>query len=264
MSSKTIFITGAARGIGRACAERFAAEGYRVGLYDIDAGAVAETAEALVSRHGPDCCRSAVCDVRDPDSIRAAFAHFQEFAGGRLDVLLNNAGVMSVGRFEEVDPGDHQRMIAINFQGVVDVAQLGFELLRATKGARLINMSSASAIMGIPRLAVYSATKHAVRGLSEALDVEWERFDIRVCDVMPLYVETDLLHNTATAPSTARLGVRLVPRDVADVVWRAANSRRRRVHWPVGPQGKLAYHAGKHSPAALERLLSKYVMERDA
>jgi short-subunit dehydrogenase len=180
-------------------------------------------------------------------------------SGGRMQVLLNNAGVMHVGPFEAIDPEQHRQMIAVNLQGVIEVAHAGFTLLSETPGARLINMSSASAIYGMPEMATYSATKHAVRGLTEALDIEWERFDIRVCDVMPIFVDTELLTRTRKAHAADKLGVHLQARDVAEVVWAAATSEHRRVHWPVGVQTRLAFHGSKLAPTILERLVVKWM-----
>jgi NAD(P)-dependent dehydrogenase (short-subunit alcohol dehydrogenase family) len=255
VSVPTIFITGAARGIGRACAERFAASGYFVGLYDLDVAAVASAAETLGDHHGRDRVCHAHLDVRDTASIHAAIQHFGEHTGGRMHVLLNNAGVMHIGPFESMDVHQHRQMIAVNLQGVIEVAHAGFELLRQTPDARLINLSSASAIYGMPEMATYSATKHAVRGLTEALDIEWERFGIRVCDVMPIFVDTELLTRTRTTRSVEFLGVHLQPSDVAEVVWAAATSSRRRVHWPIGLQTKLAMVGDRIAPEALERFV---------
>ena len=109
MPVPTILITGAARGIGRACAERFAAAGYYVGLYDLEADTLNATAEELADRHGRDRSCHATLDVRDRDSIRAALEHFAEHTGQRMHVLLNNAGVMHVGPFEDIDPDKHRR-----------------------------------------------------------------------------------------------------------------------------------------------------------
>ena len=253
--AETIFITGAAQGIGRACALRFAAAGFTLGLYDIDEAGLARLAAEIARARGP----SKVCwrrlDVCDGSSIAAGLEHFAEHSEGRLDVLLNNAGVMSVGRFEQIDLAAHRRMIAVNVQGLLEVAHRAFPLLRDTPGARLINLSSASAIYGIPEMASYGATKQFVRGLSEALDVEWRRHDIAVCDVMPMFVATALLTNTAKATSMGRLGVHLEAEDVAKVVFAAAHARgrRARVHWPVGLQTKLAMAAKRVSPSWLDR-----------
>jgi NADP-dependent 3-hydroxy acid dehydrogenase YdfG len=259
VSVPTIFITGAARGIGRACAERFAAGGYFVGLYDLEAEPLAASAAALGDRFGRDRICHATLDVRDSASIRAAVDHFSEHTGHRMHVLLNNAGVMHVGPFETMHASKHRHMLEVNVQGVIEVALTGFELLCETPGARLINMSSASAIYGMPEMATYSATKHAVRGLTEALDIEWERFGIRVCDVMPIFVDTELLTRTRKARASEFLGVHLQASDVAEIVWAAATSQRRRVHWPVGMQTRLAYHGKRLAPAALERWIVRWM-----
>jgi NAD(P)-dependent dehydrogenase (short-subunit alcohol dehydrogenase family) len=252
----SIFITGAARGIGRACAERFAAADYFVGLYDVDAAALAET----VSEVGiAERCCHAVLDVREQASILAAVEQFAAHTGGRMHVLLNNAGVMSVGRFEEHSAADHRRTIAVNLQGVVEVTHASFELLRRTPGARVINLSSASAIYGMPEMATYSATKHAVCGLTEALELEWARYGIRVCDVMPSFVDTALLANTQRLAAEQVLGVRLGPHDVADVVWCAATSTRRRTHWPVGFQTALAERARALVPNVVTRRVVRWL-----
>jgi NAD(P)-dependent dehydrogenase (short-subunit alcohol dehydrogenase family) len=255
VSEPSIFITGAARGIGRACAERFAAGGYFVGLYDLEAEAVASAAEVLGDRHGRDRFCHAQLDVRDNASIRAAIHHFGEHTGARMHVLLNNAGIMHVGPFESMDVHAHRQMLAVNVQGVIEVAHAGFELLRQTPEARLINISSASAIYGMPEMATYSATKHAVRGLTEALDIEWERFGIRVADVMPIFVDTELLTRTRKTRAVDFLGVHLQASDVAEVVWAAATSPHRRVHWPVGVQTKLAMVGDRIAPEQLERFV---------
>ncbi len=259
--SESIFITGAAQGIGRACAERFAARGCRVGLYDVDAATLASSAAAIAASHPRATIVHGQLDVCDHDSIAAAIEHFAASSGRRLDVLVNNAGVMSVGRFEQIDLAAHRRMLAVNAQGLLEVAHHAFPLLRDTKGARMINLSSASAIYGVPEMASYSATKHFVRGLTEALAIEWRRYDIAVCDVMPMFVATSLLSNTATAFSMGRLGVRLSADDVAAVVLAAADARGRaaRVHWPVGLQTKLAMQAKRLSPAWLDRAFVQWM-----
>ncbi|WP_181234383.1 SDR family oxidoreductase [Enhygromyxa salina] len=255
----SVLISGAARGIGLACAERFADAGYFVGLYDLDAKLLAGAVEQISHRWGGDRCCHAALDVRDHDAVLAAVAHFAEHTGGRMNVLLNNAGVMSVGRFETVSAAEHQRTIAVNLQGVIELTHASFELLRRTEGARVINMSSIAAIHGVPEMASYSATKHAVRGFTEALELEWAGDDIRVCDVMPAFVDTNLLSSTTKLSAEDLLGVRLSPADVAQVVWQAATSKRRRTHWPVGPQATLAYRVDKLAPAALVRSALKWM-----
>jgi short-subunit dehydrogenase len=166
---------------------------------------------------------------------------------------------MHVGRFEQLDAAAHRRTIAVNLQGVIEVAHASFELLRQTPGSCLINLSSASAIYGMPEMASYSATKHAVRGLTEALELEWAHYGIRVCDVMPAFVDTALLANTQRLSAERVLGVRLEPADVAQVVWRAAVSKRARTHWPVGFQTALAERARKLVPDAITRRVVQWM-----
>ena len=257
MSRPSVFITGAARGIGRACAERFAARGWFVGLYDVEADRLAETARALEQAHGSGAVCHRVLDVRATSSVEAAVAHFGARSQGRMDVLVNNAGVMSVGRFETIDAEAHRRIVAVNLQGVIEVALAAFPLLRDTPGARLINMSSISAVHGVPQMASYSATKHGVGGFTEALRIEWASHDVRVCDVLPAFVDTALLTSTRRLSAEDVLGVRLTPEDVAEVVWQAATAsawRARRVHWPVGPQARLVSSVGALVPDALVAL----------
>lgn len=255
----SIFITGAAGGIGRACVERFAAAGYFVGLFDIDGPALAQTVSELGL--GAQSCH-ALLDVREHGSIVAALDLFAARTGGRMDVLLNNAGVMSVGWFDELDRAALQRMLAVNVQGVIELAHAAFALLRETPGARLINLSSVAAIYGVPEMAVYSASKHAVRGLTEALELEWAAHGIRVCDVMPAFVDTPLLSNTKRLAAESVLGVRLTAHDVAEVVWRAANARRPRTHWPVGWQAALALWLEGVVPAAVSKVVMRKLVGR--
>ena len=107
---KTIFITGAAHGIGLATAMRFADQGWFVGLYDINEQALQIL---LQSGNFPRACGQ-VCDVTNAASVEAALAHFAAHTEGRMHVLVNNAGVLSAGKFEEIPPEQHERIIAVN------------------------------------------------------------------------------------------------------------------------------------------------------
>ncbi len=257
MSRPSIFVTGAASGIGRATAELFAERGWFVGLYDINEAGVRELAAKL----GPTNSCAGRLDVSDYAAFERALAQFWEAAGQRLDLLFNNAGIGSAGAFEEL-PMDHNRaIIAVNFQGVVNGCHAAFPYLHRTPGARVISMSSASAIYGAPGLATYAATKFAVKGLTEALDIEWRRHGITVRDILPLFVDTPMVtkfENQLKAKEV--LGMRLVPVDVARVVWRAAHWRLwPRVHWYPGAQGWLMALAQKLTPHWFNRLTTRLV-----
>ena len=133
-----------------------------------------------------------------------------------------------------------------------------FPYLRDTTGARVLNMCSASAIYGQGELGAYSASKFAVRGLTEALDLEWKRFDIRVLALWPLFVNTDMLTGVSTR-STETLGVNLTPDDIAAAAWRVLRRKSRipKVHFPVGNQTKAVYYLSQVSPPWLTRLVNK-------
>lgn len=218
---KTVFITGAAHGIGLATARHFAAQGWFVGLYDINI----EVLEGLlVSGTFPQCCGS-YCDVTRRDSIEDALNHFSRHTNGRLDVLVNNAGVLTSGDFQDITPEAHKLMIDINILGVTQVAQAAFPLLRDTQGAALVNLCSVSSVHGLPLLAVYSASKFYVNGLTEALNIEWAPYDIRVTSVKPPVVNTAMGH--ALRPElTAKMSTDMEPHEVARAIEKAVTGKR--------------------------------------
>jgi NAD(P)-dependent dehydrogenase (short-subunit alcohol dehydrogenase family) len=257
MSRPAIFITGAAAGIGRATAELFAARGWFVGLYDLAEGA----AQALCEQIGSDRCMSGKLDTSDPEAFDAALEGFFKAAGGRLDLLFNCAGIVATGDFANIPLARHRRIVEVNLVGVINGCHLGLHYLRQTPGARIINMASASAIYGSPAFASYSASKFAVRGLTEALNIEWARYGVRVMDLLPLFVATPMVSNIANAPvSVDRLGVRLQAADVARTVWRAAYWHGwPRVHWYPGWQTQVFAWVQKLSPSWLNRLTTRLV-----
>lgn len=253
-SRPTLFVTGAAAGIGRAVAERFLQAGWFVGLYDVDEAGL----QTLQQRWGPACV-AARLDVTSVDDWRAALASFEHVTGGRLDVLFNNAGIAVTRPFEEAELARHHRLIDINLKGLVNGCHLAFALLQRTPGSRVINMCSASALYGQPELGTYSASKAAVRSLTEALDIEWRRHGIRVVDVLPLFVNTAMVtHEVSRMKTVATLGVRLGPEDVAATVWRlgTAPAVGLPVHSLVGWQTKLFAGLAKLSPHFMNRLVT--------
>jgi NADP-dependent 3-hydroxy acid dehydrogenase YdfG len=257
--NRAVFITGAAAGIGRATALTFAGNGYTVGGYDIDevglkslAGEIEALGATAVTGH---------LDVTDPDEMARRVSEFADAAGHRLDVMINNAGILRAGRFEDIDIGAQLSEIDINTKGVVNGLYAAFPYLRATPGSVVVNLASASAIYGQAELATYSATKFFVRGITEALDIEWHRYGIRVIAMWPLYVQTAMTKNVKTG-TTESLGINLTAQDVADAIVAAvAPSVLRRaihqVHFPVGSQTKVSAVASRFSPAWLQRLVNK-------
>lgn len=217
---KTIFVTGAASGIGKASALLFGRRGWFVGCYDVDVDGARRVAEEIGTRasHGR-------VDVTNAESWKTAVSDFEAAGGGKMDVLFNCAGILRMGKFDEVPLDQCRLQLEINVMGVVTGIQTCLPLLERSKGS-IVNMSSASAIYGQPELAVYSASKFAVRALTEALDIELRSRGVRVSDVMPGYVDTPMVSSQSHRATTLdKMGVKLTADDVAEVVWKAAHGR---------------------------------------
>ncbi len=247
---RSIFITGGASGIGLASARRFKREGWTVGIGDIDEGGMQRVADELG-------VYTAALDVRDRAQWAAALSGFVAQAG-KLDVLLNNAGIARYGMFEEVTPDESDLQVDINVKGVVNGAYAGLPHLKATRGSRLVNVASVAGIVGSPGLAVYSATKHAVRGLSEALDAEWTRHGVGVTCVMPFFVETPILDagskgSNRTIRDTIGASPVYTVEEAADMVWQAAHGSER--EYIVGKAGRQALFAKRFMPGRLRKRL---------
>lgn len=253
---RAVFITGAASGIGLASAKRFVAEGWFVGLSDIDAAGL----KAALAVIGPDNGAAFQLDVRDRPAWTAALADFAKLTDGRLDVLLNNAGVARFGPFDSHEDAEVDLQLDINVKGVINGARAALPWLKATRGSRLINISSCAGLYGSPSLAIYSATKFAVRGLSEALDVEWKPYGVGVACVMPWFVETPILN--AGAPGSNQNmadllrggGLPVYPvEDAAEVIWRAVHGKD--LHYFVGKRARQLRFASSHMPGAVRKQL---------
>ena len=254
----SIFITGGAAGIGLATAERFGRDGWTVGVYDVDADALAK-----VKADHPDCITGTL-DVREPEQWAEALAEFTSRTGGTLDVLDNNAGILHEGQIDHITPDQIKRQIDIDALGVALGAQAAYPYLKKTPGAHLVNIGSASAIYGQPGIAVYSATKFFVAGLTEALELEWEHDDIRVVSIWPLWAKTALA--TGGAKSTKTLGIRITPEQVAEKIWESVHPTRQdkllhRTSYSVGAQTLFLQNAAKFIPNFLNRAVNKYIAQ---
>lgn len=223
-----------------------------VGMYDVNADAVAQTAEEL-----GDVTVTGVFDVTDPDGWNRALTEFVA-ATGRLDVLVNNAGILYSGALTEITLEQHYRLLDVNIKGLLTGCYCALPHLRRTPGATVVNLASASALFGQPGIASYAASKAAVRSLTEALDLEWSGLGIGVHDISPLFVSTGMIDDLHGASSPASLGVRITPEDVAAAVWRTVRRRRRLVpttHVLVGRQTRLLSAAMAVSPFWINRLV---------
>lgn len=242
---QSIFITGGGSGIGRATAQLFASRGWRVGLADINDAGMAETARLL----GGAPVTIHKLDVRDRVAWDVALGAFAAENGGRLDVLFNNAGIGVGGNFAQTTVEELDRCVDINLMGVVYGAHAGHRYLKASGGC-LLNTASAAGIYGTAGVAIYSATKFAVRGFTEALDAEWHAEGIRVRALLPSFIDTAILDGTPVGSNgTMRDRVRAARLEftpveqAAQAAWDAVHGDR--LHTLVGKTARRMWFAAR-------------------
>src|SRR5690606_29834063 len=184
---------------------------------------------------GAETCIIATLDVTDKKSYDAAVASFGKANGGKMDLLYNNAGIGAGGLFEQMPFEDIMAVVNVNFVGVLNGIYAALPLLKATPNSLCFTTSSSSATYGMPGIAVYSATKHAVKGLTEALSIEFKLIGVRAADVLPGLIDTPILPEGAAANAPKEGMFRAIPPvEVAKVVWEAYGSDK--LHWYVPPE----------------------------
>lgn len=202
-------VTGGASGIGRAIAAELAARGSHVVIADLDGDRAEATARELGSR-----VWAATLDVADGDAVGALVE--ETVAGrGRLDVMVNNAGVAVGGLLEELDERHWQRALDVNLRGVVNGVTAAYPVMSAQRSGHILNTASLAGLVPAPAMLPYTTTKHAVVGLSTALRAEAAGRGVRVSVLCPAFVDTPLLDDVYAAPesfggSSVRSRVRLV------------------------------------------------------
>ncbi len=209
---ETALVTGAARGIGRGIVERLAADGYRVIALDRRDDVLAMAAELSA---GGAQVEAVVVDVQNRAAIAAIIERIAP-----LDVIVNNAGITSTRRFEDLTEADFRENFDINTLGTFVVAQEGARRMR--NGGRIVNIASRS-FAGAPQMAHYVASKTAVVGLTRAMAIDLSPRDIRVNAVAPGVVDTDMLHYMTPERQQVMLSLQLLgrigqPEDIARAV----------------------------------------------
>lgn len=237
--SRVVFITGASSGFGRETAERLATMDFRV--YGTSRKGVNDTSGAYSMLK---------MDVRDADSIEAAVSEVLR-KEGRIDVLVNNAGIGSYTALEETPMEDLEEMMDTNFKGPLRMCQAVLPGMRRQGSGLIINISSIAGLLGLPYMGTYSASKFALEGVMEALSMEVKSFGITVCLIEPGDFNTEMVHNhkkAALSPdSVYEKGLHQMarssdqnmskapgPQAVAEKVIQIINTRNPRLRYRVG------------------------------
>ena len=185
---RVAIVTGAARGIGRAIAERLLADGYRVAIVDRDGPAATAAAQELGMNALP-----VTCDITDSAAVNAMVWHVQA-TWGRVDILVNNAGIVGPNKpLTEITDNEWAQVLAINLTGTFNCCRAVVPQMQANDWGRIVNIASIAGKEGNPYLAAYSTTKAAVIGLTKSLGKELATTNIRVNCVTPAVIETEIL-----------------------------------------------------------------------
>jgi NAD(P)-dependent dehydrogenase (short-subunit alcohol dehydrogenase family) len=229
-AAERVVVTGAASGIGRALARRFASSKYAVLMLDaspnvnIEAAALQEDGARVVS---------AVVDVTDYAQVDGAVSEFARTRGGAIDILINCAGIAREGRFEDIPIVVQRKTVEVNLIGAVNVIHACLLFLKKGNDAHIVQIASSTAFYGLPDFSVYGATKAAVRCLTESLDLELEPYGIRVWDFYPPAVATPMVldQETPAAIHSSIVAARVSPESVADAIFDTCRRRRVPTHY---------------------------------
>lgn len=204
LSGKVAVITGAARGIGRACAERFLNDGAKVVISDVDGDNLAKTAGELGHQNA---LRAIACDVAKRAEIdRLVATAVKEFGG--IDIMVNNAGVARNQDFLDISEKDFDDIIAINLKGAFfGVQAAARQMIAQGGGGVVINMSSVNALLAIPSLATYAISKGGMKQLTSVAAVALAPHNIRVVAVGPGTILTDMVASAIFNSEAARQSV---------------------------------------------------------
>jgi len=255
---KTIFITGASSGIGRATVELFAKKGWQV-------AATMRSPEKESSLQKLENVRLFRLDVTQPKTFDEALKGALE-AFGNVDVLVNNAGYGAVGIFEKANPVQIQKQFDTNVFGLMNVTRAFLPHFRKRKSGQIINISSVGGRITFPVYSVYHATKWAVEGFSESLQFELRPFNIEVKLVEPAAIKTDFYtrskdvfqkegfsgydaYEKVTLANANKFGEEAPgPEVVAKTIWKAATNNCNKMRYPSSAQGKMLLFIRKVIP----------------
>lgn len=252
---RVVLITGAAGGIGSALARRFGAAGWRLALLDIDSDRLQAVHEQLTAENFD--ALPMVCDLTDfqacSRAVEAIVRHF-----GRIDVLINNAGITHRSAFADTQPAVFRRVMEVNFFGALHCTKAALPHLAQSRGT-IVVISSIAGFSPLYGRSGYAASKYALHGLFESLRTELAGTGVHILLVCPGFTATDIekraldadgsftTHPRSTTGRIAR------PEEVAAAVYRATLRRRRLL--VLSTVGKLAYWISRLAPALYERIM---------
>jgi NAD(P)-dependent dehydrogenase (short-subunit alcohol dehydrogenase family) len=245
LAGKVVVITGGGQGIGAATASALARLGARVVIGDLDQARAEKTAAEL----GAEALPLDVTDIRG----FTGFLDEVERRHGRIDVLINNAGIMPLAAIDEESDATTRRQLEINLHAVIHGTREAVKRMRPRRSGHIVNVASFAGKAGFPGAATYCATKHAVVGLSEAVHLELHGSGVHVSCVMPGIVWTEL----ASGLGEAKMFKSVRPEDVADAIVSALRKPRFDVFVPrsLGTMGKLTRLLPRRAGEALARAL---------
>jgi meso-butanediol dehydrogenase/(S,S)-butanediol dehydrogenase/diacetyl reductase len=191
-AGRSVYITGAASGVGRATAQLFAAEGARVFAADVNVQGVAETIASIRERGG--VADGGPCDVASMASVRESMRHAVDALGG-LNILVNAAGVGRTLRFEEIDEDEWNRVIGVNLNGVFHTTKAAIEPLLKHPGGTIVNISSIAGMRGQAYNSHYCAAKAGLLNFTRSIALEFASRGLRANCVCPAGVKTPLIRN---------------------------------------------------------------------
>jgi len=223
LHGQVVVVTGAAQGIGAACAQRLSQDGAAVALWDVDDARGQALAQSLVDQGRRAVYRR--CNVALKAEVDAAVAHTLQ-AFGRIDGLVNNAGIFKAADFLDITEADWDAVIDINLKGSFLVGQAVAREMVKTGGGAIVNMSSVNGVMAIPSIASYNVSKGGINQLTRVMALSLVDQGIRVNAVAPGTIATELARNAVLGSDEARARImsrtpmkRLgEPEEIADVV----------------------------------------------
>lgn len=261
--AKRAFITGAASGLGLACAEILAREGWRLYLTDVDAERLDLVAQSL-TRDGAQVSAGA-CDVRDGAALRNIIDSAAAAAGG-LDVVIGSAGVAAAGAFHQSTDEDWRWVFDINVHGVVDTCRAAIAHMANGHGGLIINIASAASFCTGPQMSIYNTAKAAVVALSETLMQEYAEHGVQVTVAMPGFFKTRLIETARGTERTLDAARRQLEKsgieaeEVAEALLFAA--ARGRTHFVYPSLYGVLWRLKRLMPQRFQKLMPRLVKRR--